>query len=56
MKFSLITDDAWPQKQTKIKRSLTAVGRHMKQKRQKDAEKAAKEAAATALAQQPQAS
>ena len=41
MKFSLITDDAWPQKWTKIKRSLTAVGRHLKVKRKKDAQKAA---------------
>jgi hypothetical protein len=39
MKFSLITDDNWPQKWTKIKRSLTAVGRHLKVKRQKDAQK-----------------
>jgi hypothetical protein len=60
MKFSLITDDAWPQKWTKIKRSLTAVGRHLKVKRQKDAQKAAekysKDAAAAALAQQAEAS
>jgi hypothetical protein len=45
---------------TKIKRSLTAVGRHLKVKRQKDAqkaaEKAAKEVAAAALAQQAEAS
>ncbi len=51
MKFSLITDDTWPQKRTKIKRSLTAVGRqkdalnHLKVKRQKDAQKAAEKAA-----------
>jgi hypothetical protein len=45
MKFSLITDDTWPQKWTKIKRSLTAVGRHLKVKRQKDAQKAAEKAA-----------
>jgi hypothetical protein len=62
MKFSLITDDTWPQKWTKIKRSLTAVGRHLKVKRQKDAQKAAekaaqlKEVAAAALAQQFEAS
>ena len=62
MKFSLITDDNWPQKWTKIKRSLTAVGRHLKVKRQKDAQKAAekaaqlKEVAAAALAQQFEAS
>jgi hypothetical protein len=60
MKFSLITDDAWPQKWTKIKRSLTAVGRHLKVKRQKDAQKAAekyaKDAAAAALAQQAETS
>ncbi len=62
MKFSLITDDTWPQKWTKIKRSLTAVGRHLKVKCQKDAQKAAekaaqlKEVAAAALAQQAEAS
>ena len=55
MKFSLITDDTWPQKWTKIKRSSTAVGRHLKVKRQKDAQKAAEKAAA-ALAQQAEAS
>ena len=40
MKFSQIMDAEWPQKWSKIKRSLTAVGRHKKQKRKKDEEKA----------------
>jgi hypothetical protein len=53
MKFSQIMDAEWPQKWSKVKRSLTAVGRHKKQKRKKEEEKAAREAAAvTALEQQ----
>ncbi len=53
MKFSQIMDAEWPQKWSKIKRCLTAVGRHKKQKRKKMEEKANREAAAaSALKQQ----